>query len=145
MQNDLDYNRVPITFLHCTHTVCIQAKDCLRYKLMLYVTPDRASLPIVNPALIPDKGRKCPYFVPDCKVKFALGITHLLDNIPHSKAVIIKRELYVYFRRNIYYRILHKERLISPAEQDFIRKLFIDNGVKEEPLFDKYVEQYEWL
>lgn len=144
MEKDFDYNTVPITFLHCTHAQCLQANNCIRHQLMFQLTPDRNNIPIVNPARIEGKGENCPYFFRDRKSQFALGITHLLDNIPHTKAIQIKREMYNYFRRNMYYRILHKERLITPAEQIFIRQLFLDKGINEEPVFDKYVEQYQW-
>jgi hypothetical protein len=35
-------------------------------------------------------------------------------------------------------------RLIPPALQENIRKLFRDNGWTEEVMFDDYVEDYDW-
>ena len=37
-----------------------------------------------------------------------------------------------------------KERLLKPKEQEYIRQLFLKRGIKEEPVYDEYVEQYEW-
>lgn len=80
----------------------------------------------------------------DEKKRFALGITHLLDNVPHKEALNIKRELMAALKRTTYYRCCRKERLLKPQEQEYIRQLFLEKGIKEEPVYDEYVEQYEW-
>ena len=49
-----------------------------------------------------------------------------------------------YFGRNSYYRFLRKERLISPSEQKYIRQLFRKRGIEDEPVYDEYLERYEW-
>ena len=141
---EFDYTSVPPTFLHCIHTQCSRADNCLRHNLMQHVIPDRAAIRIVNPTTIPENTENCPQFFPDRKMQFALGITHLLDNIPYSKAKNIRSGIYNYLQRNSYYRTLHKERLITPDEQNFIRQLFLEYEIKEEPQFDRYVEQYKW-
>ena len=46
--------------------------------------------------------------------------------------------------RTTYYRCYRKERLLKPKEQEYIRQLFLKRGIKEEPVYDEYVEQYEW-
>ena len=80
----------------------------------------------------------------DKKKRFALGITHLLDSVPHKEALGIKRELMAELNRTTYYRCYRKERLLKPKEQEYIRQLFLKSGIKEEPVYDEYVEQYEW-
>ena len=40
--------------------------------------------------------------------------------------------------------IQKKERLITPEEQNIIRLIFIRQGIHTDPLFDQYVEQYDW-
>ncbi len=144
MEKNFDYSQVPHTFMHCIHTPCVQKNDCVRYQLMQHVTAERVSLLIVNPAHLSDVRENCPHFFADQTAQFALGITHLLDNIPHKKAMQIRSELYSSFGKNTYYRIRKKERLIRPDEQNYIRQLFVRKGISEEPVFDKYVEQYEW-
>lgn len=143
MEN-FDYSLVPYSFMHCIHASCVHANDCLRYRVMQHATSDRESLSIVNPARIPGNGNKCRHFLADKKVQFALGITHLLNNVPYNKALEIKRELKSYLERSTYYRIRNKERLIKPEEQNYIRQLFLRKGINEEPVFDAYIEQYEW-
>lgn len=144
MKNDFDYSIVPYTFLHCIKAECSLANDCLRHKVMKHVTIEQTGISIVNPIRIPENAENCNYFYPDRMSRFALGITHLLDNIPHTLAIEIKRELSVYFKKNTYYRIRNKERLIKPSEQELIRWIFIQKGITEEPVFDKYIEQYDW-
>ena len=58
----------------------------------------------------------------DKKKRFALGITHLLDNVPHKEALGIKRELMAELNRTTYYRCYRKERLLKPKEQEYIRQ-----------------------
>ena len=47
-------------------------------------------------------------------------------------------------QRATYYRCWRKERLIKPGEQERIRQIFLKWGINEEPVYDEYVEQYEW-
>ena len=48
------------------------------------------------------------------------------------------------FSKGTIYRIQKKERLITPDEQNIIRMIFIQHGIHTDPLFDKYIEQYDW-
>ena len=77
-------------------------------------------------------------------MQYTSGITHLLDSIPYSDAIVIKQQMLEYFGRNSYYRFLRKERLISPSEQKHIRQLFRKRGIEDEPVYDEYLERYEW-
>ena len=56
----------------------------------------------------------------------------------------IHQQMLEYFGRNSYYRFLRKERLISPSEQKYIRQLFRKRGIEDEPVYDEYLERYEW-
>ncbi|NDW11861.1 hypothetical protein D0T50_03030 [Bacteroides sp. 214] len=144
MKDNFDYKQVPKAFLHCLHTPCPHSTECLRYIAALKADNDREYFSVVNPHYVSAKEKECPYFMPDSLTRFALGITHIYDNLPHAKAVKIKEILYNHFRRNTYYRIRNKERLIKPSEQEYIRKVFRREGVLEEPAFDQYVDQYDW-
>jgi len=143
MENNIDYSLIPHAFMHCINTSCAQAKDCLRYQAMQHVTSEPVSLSTLNPARFPADGEKCLYFRTIRKVQYALGITHLLGNLPYDKAVEIKRELSAHFERSTFYRIRNKERYMKPSEQKFIRELFIRKGINEEPVFDSYADQYD--
>ena len=102
MSPDFNYSEVPATFLHCLNKQCKHSAK-----------------------------ESCPYFMADKKKRFALGITHLLDNVPHKEALGIKRELMAELNRTTYYRCYRKERLLKPKEQEYIRQLFLKRGIKE--------------
>lgn len=144
MSPDFNYNEVPLTFLHCLNKQCKKASKCLRYMVTAYVPARYSAISTVNPNFIASCKDACPYFMPDEKKRFALGITYLLDKIPHSQAVSIKREMIAELQRATYYRCWRKERLIKPGEQERIRQIFLKWGINEEPVYDEYVEQYEW-
>jgi len=144
MHTDFDYSAVPHNYAHCVFAECVRAGDCLRRKVMLRATSDPQLITIINPMSVPGNGQNCPHFHADRTSRFAMGITHLLDDVPHSKAKKLHNEIYGYFQRNTYYRIFNKERLIKPAEQAYIRKLFQKYNIAEEPQFDRFVDQYDW-
>lgn len=144
MKSDFEYSLVPYNFLHCLNGECLHAADCLRHQVSLRIPSDREAVTIVNPARITPASEGCPYFMPDRLQRFAFGITHLLDSIPHGDAVVIKQQMIAHFKTHTYYRFLRKERLINPAGQEYIRQLFLKRGLTDEPVYDEYVEQYEW-
>ena len=144
MNKDFDYKEVPSTYLHCLQEQCPRSAECLRFQVTLHIDPDIPHFLVINPGYIAGKEEKCLYFRPDCKICFAVGITHIFDNIPHTKAVRLKNILYSHFGRSMYYRIRNKERFMKPDEQVFIRETFKKEGIQEEPVFDKYIYQYNW-
>lgn len=38
----------------------------------------------------------------------------------------------------------NQERLATPTQQEHIRQIFLNHGIKEEPVYDTYVEKYDW-
>ena len=144
MKPDFDYSLVPYNFVHCLHAQCPQATACLRHQVSLRIPSECEYIHIVNPGRITPVGENCPHFMPDQLRPFALGITHLLDSIPHSDAIVIKRQMVNHFKTHMYYRFYRKERFINPAGQEYIRQLFLDRGITDAPVYDEYVEQYEW-
>ena len=144
MSPDFNYSEVPATFLHCLNKQCKHSAKCMRYLVTAYVPANYPVISTVNPNYFSSHKESCPYFMADKKKRFALGITHLLDNVPHKEALGIKRELMAELNRTTYYRCYRKERLLKPKEQEYIRQLFLKRGIKEEPVYDEYVEQYEW-
>ena len=53
--------------------------------------------------------------------------------------------LLVHFGRSQLSRARRGTILISPADQRYIKQLFAQYGIAEEPAFDSYVEEYDWL
>lgn len=142
MKENFNYQNVPDTFLHCLHAQCPRSSDCLRFLVAAHVDQDKTHFSIVNPGYVAVR-EECRFFHPARLNRFALGMTHLFDNLPYAKARKIRTMLYNYFDRSIFYRIRNKKRLISPEEQDFIQQVFRGEGIEEEPVFDEYIEQYD--
>jgi hypothetical protein len=144
MRPDFDYSNTPINFAHCFMTECQQFEQCMRAQATKVIPDKEESIAIVNPTLVRPQSDKCPYYLADKTVRFALGLTHLFDAIEYATAKRLKKEIIAYFNHTVYYRCWRKERLITPAEQAYIRSVFRRYGVDEEPSFDEYVERYEW-
>lgn len=144
MENNFNYQEVPGAYLHCLHAECPRSATCLRFLVTLHADPHTLCFSVINPAFIAEQV-ECPYFQVDELTRFALGMSHLLDNQVHSKALKLRKVLYSYFGRSMFYRIRNKERLITPEEQAFIREIFRKEGIEEEPVFDQYVYRYQWF
>ena len=143
MNKNFNYKEVPKNYMHCLNAQCLQSAHCLRFKAARHAGQATASFLVVNPAHVANAD-ECQFFQSAHFVQFARGITHLLNNLPHAQHIKIKRSLYNHFNKNVFYRILNKQRLIKPEEQEFIRQLFIQEEIAEEPVFDEYVELYNW-
>ena len=144
MTNKIDYQNVPYDFAHCLNDRCTQADNCLRHLAATNSTSIRKFFPIVNPACYPKEGDDCPFFKTQIKKQIALGITKLLDNVPHKMALHLRRKMVAHFGKTLYYRFLRKENELLPEHQNFIKQLFKQNGINEEPVFNSYRESFEW-
>ena len=87
---EFDYDSVPQGFAHCLNEQCPQSADCLRRKAALHIPTDCQFIKIVNPTYTPEMNAKCPYYRSGETVRFACGVAHLYDNLPHNAAVAIK-------------------------------------------------------
>lgn len=144
MNTDFDYNLLPHNFAHCLNRQCKRADECLRSRAVSYIPAERKTVTIVNPIYADSAPEDCAYFKADQLLPFALGMTNLLAYIPHNDAVVIKQQMINYFGRSRFYRLWRKESLFSPDQQEYIRQLFLQRGLSETPVFDEYVQQYEW-
>lgn len=144
MSPNFKYESIPHQFNYCLNDQCKHAEKCLRYQASKLLPVKRIAFSIINPACTTPQSESCPHFKADQTGIYALGITHLLDDLPHNKAIAIKRSIHAYFSKGTFYRIQNKERLITPDEQIFIRNIFIQQGINTDPIFDEYIEQYDW-
>lgn len=144
MDEKINYDDIPKTFLYCSYKQCPRHNKCLRYQAMLCIPAQVPYYSTVNPCHIAGNEKNCHYFKPYQTSHFASGIDHLLDNIPHSLAITIRKELYSLMGRNMYYRIRNQERLLHPDEQEQIAAIFLKHGIKPKPEFDKYIDKYDW-
>lgn len=134
----------PYSFARCFNAQCSKAENCLRRLVAQQDTTEYPYITIVNPACVPADGNACPYFQTAEKFRAAWGVKQLLDKIPHADAVSIRKQLIGHFGKTKYYRFHREEYYLTPADQAFISQLFRSKGIAEEPLFDRYTEEYNW-
>lgn len=144
MIDTLDYSKVPANFVHCLNSDCKQADCCLRYQVTRHIPVAQHSFRIFNPAYLQEKEGDCPKFMSDTPLKYAYGWTHMFDKLVYEKAVEIKNDLLYYYGKSEFYRLKRKEKSFSPQAQQYVRNVFLRNGVKEEPVYDQYQYEYKW-
>lgn len=134
----------PYNFARCFNTQCAKADNCLHRLAALHDTPEYPTIRIINPMCIPADSSKCTYFISSEKIHVAWGIKHLFDNVLHKDVQTIKSQLFAHFSKGKYYRFYREECYLTPEDQNFIRKVFRQNGIKEEPAFDAFSDEYRW-
>lgn len=144
MEDDFNYQAVPFHFIHCLHPACPRSENCLRHLTALHIPQDVSAILTVSPSNYPKESEQCPYFRSTEKLRYAWGITTFFDHIPYKKALEMKRRFNELYPKTTYYRILHKERSLSPAEQTAIADLFTKSGITEAPVYDYYTQEYNW-
>lgn len=96
---------MPSGYVHCFNKQCERAANYLHYQVTLHLPSSKCcTLTALNPAYTVPVGEDCRFFSPDQWQQFALGMTHLLDNVPLQVATVLKRQLMAYFGRTTYYR-----------------------------------------
>ena len=144
MKEESDSPSVPYNFSRCFNDQCPQALKCLRYIAAQNETADYLYISIVNPARYPADGNQCECFKTAIKVHVAWGLKRLLDRIPYEDAVSIRIQLVRHYGKTGYYRFYRGERGLMPKDQAYIRQLFRNKGIKEEPTYQRYTEEYIW-
>lgn len=143
MIEKLDYAIVPNGFAHCFNCDCKNAGSCLRHQIARFIPDTRWSVAVVNPArTVPDG--ECEAFLPDIPLKNAVGMDQLLVKLPYDVAKAIKKELLNMYGKNKFYQFKRRERVFTPMDQEYIQKVFLCRGVKEEPVFDSWQTNYYW-
>lgn len=144
MKPDFDYSGFPASFAHCFNEKCLRGDNCLRRQMALRIPKERASVQVINPGYLESvTGEGCRFFLLDEPQQFAKGITYLFDDLPLRKANIIKSQIMRHMGRTNFYRCKRQERLVKPKEQAYIKKLFLNQGIQDEPKFDEYLDYYD--
>ena len=147
MSNDIDiqlFREKSQTYMVCYDDKCPKANQCLRRTVAAYVPEEQLNVRCVNPNYreIPDG--QCPAFKPTEKVRMAVGMMHLLDDVPYETACHIKRNLISQLTRKRFYAYRKGALPIPPDVQQLIVDTFAANGHPEPPQFDGYTEDYLW-
>ena len=107
-------------------------------------TSDIPRLSIFNPVCYPKAGEECLYFRSNQKVRVAWGFKHLYDDMPARIARAVHLNLESIFKHSPYYRYRNQKLGLSPKQQEYIRQVCRKHGWKEEVVFDRYTEEYDW-
>lgn len=74
----------------------------------------------------------------------AWGLKKILNKVPYEDAVSIRNQLIGYYGKQDYYRFYRGERGLMPKDQNYIKQIFRSKGIKEEPTYQRYTEEYIW-
>lgn len=144
MENNFDYQSVPYEYAHCFNSQCTRSSQCLRHLVAANSTSQYPTLLVVNPHCIPADTNDCPHFRPIRKIRIAWGTKHLLDNVPHKYADLIRTQLVAHFGKTAYYRFFRQEQGLPPKAQSYISQVFKQNGIEASPQYEKYSEEYDF-
>lgn len=143
---------VPVNFGYCIADAaqCPLASRCLRAKAFECKRgemEEQSFVNTVNPYLkgINYATAQCAKYVAAEQVRFATGMKHIYDNVPLYLLDTLREKVCLQFSSpRIYYYCRAGKRLISPATQVAIAKVFGRYGIAEPPKFDHYVMEYDW-
>ena len=124
MLDKLDYSLVPNDFALCFNGKCLHASTCLRHQVSRHIPKERWAVRAINPERVVPDG-DCSGFMDDSPLK-------------------IRREMREYFGTTHFYRLKRKERCFTPEDQLYVRDLLRQYNIEEEPLFDRYEENFGW-
>ena len=144
MKDNFNYQSVPYGFAHCFNSQCVHREECLHHLAAENSTSQYPTLSIINPNRIPADTTGCPYFREARKQRVAWGIRHLLDNVPHKYAAPMRNLFINHFGKTPYYRFYRQEQGLFPKAQAYIRQVFKQNGIAEEPEFERFSEEYSY-
>lgn len=131
-------------------TTCPKAESCLRaiaaQALSQSPHPEgiiqTVNLHYIRSLVSPDQ---CEYYRDSHPVRFAIGMTHLFDELPLKVATQVRRNVMACFSCESYFYSSRKgTRPITPEEQQHIRHVFGKAGIKTEPQFDRYMDKENW-
>lgn len=144
MDKNFDYRSVPSNYAHCFNDQCVKSEQCLRHLVAKNCTSQHTTLCIINPHCIPADTALCTYFKDTRKVHMAWGIKHIFDDIPYKKVCAMRQQLITHFGKTAFYRFYRQEQPLTPKEQAYIRRVFKNNDIEEEPQFDRYSDEYSF-
>ncbi|MBO5187318.1 MAG: hypothetical protein J6B91_09830 [Prevotella sp.] len=142
MDEEKIYQNMPEHYLLCYNEECEQAANCLRRLAAKYGSPADAVLQVVNPRL--NRGLTCKYRKPKKVVTMAYGMLHTYDKVLAKDIGSLRGAIKDYFGNGSYYLRRNGKRPVTPAEQQYISKIFRSHGYADGAVFDRYVDEVEW-
>ena len=132
-------------YMVCYADTCPLRTHCLRWLVGQQMPHTYSSYRCVNPHFEGVATADCPMYRCDQKIRFAKGMTHTFTgDMPKRLEPAVRNGVIHLTNRTYYFEYRNGSRLIPPALQENIRKLFRANDWTEEVMFDGYVEDYDW-
>ncbi len=141
MKEEFNYSHIPVEFPYCFERNCTKYEKCLHGFMCKYLTDEPHIITAVNPLQARPQG-ECPHFKTTDKCRYAKGMTRVFDNLPHKIAQEIKARMKVRYSERKFYKILNGEKTLSPEEQSDVKQIFVNCGVTDEIVYDKYIYTY---
>lgn len=151
-KTEIDFTSKPGNFYGCKEdsSTCPLASKCLRAQYLSYELGKEQQYEMVTIVNFRNRGisyatAECKKFVSDKKVRFAVGMRHIYDKVPHGIHSDVRLSVMSCFSNTRYfYEAQNGSRLISPKTQKAIADVFKLYGMDFAPEYDHYVEQYDW-
>ena len=134
---DLKFENVPNNWAVCFNNDCPLKEQCLRYQAAITV-PDGVCYGMsVWPQAY--KNGQCRMFAEIKTVTMAWGFSQLYKDLRHEDYKEIRTRMEDHFgRAGNYYRYNRGEKLLTPADQQWIQQLFARYGYTADVVFDHY-------
>ena len=144
---------IPQYYAYCFagKDLCPKAATCLRaiaaQTLAESEEEGRNILYCINPVYVQrlSPADSCRYYRNNKPVRYAKGMTQLFEDLPLKQSRVVRlRVMQCFSCESYFYQSRKGERLITPDEQEAIRRVFRASGVTSEPKFDDFQYSLAW-
>ena len=141
--NQLNWENVPKDRALCFNAECPLHATCLRFQAGLVAPQGLTVARCVTPQAL-DGGRCCCFASMEPQV-YARGFSTLYRQVLKSDYTDMRRELTAYLSGyRYYYDYMRGRRLLSPAQQQWIRDMMLRYGYTDEVTFDGYEAAFDF-
>ena len=143
MEQKYDFNQIPKGWQFCFNADCPMHDTCLRYQTGQQLPDDYTWGSAVFPPSLKDG--KCEFYRTDEKVVMATGFVVASNPRMSDMFVSMRRRLTHYLGGNgTYYLYRNGKKWLSPRQQEDIRRMFRAAGYKEDVVFGREKEDYDF-
>ena len=141
MEKDFDFKQVPYNWPLCYLSECGRKEECLRYQVTSCVPRQVTNYPCVLPTAL-EQGQ-CHYFHAIQRVKAAAGFRNIVAELKEKDLYPIRVEMTAYLGcKSTYYNYRNGKKLLTPKQQEHIKKILQRHGYTDEIRFDGYRDIY---
>ena len=144
IDNNLLKEKAAEGYMPCLNNSCVLREHCLHWLVGCHLPEKLLVVSTVNPSHPDVANGKCSLYKDATPQRLPYGMMHIFDNIPHAKAVPIKRQLIGQMGRTFFYRLRKGTQPIPPYIEQDIAAAFRQHGCQEPPQYDRYEEGYLW-